>query len=81
MLREMNYREIDGVTVGLMFDTDTRQVVIFLSDVRTNLQATFPVPPECAMDAFNHPFFYLVETPSAISETGEKETRNHSFRV
>lgn len=58
MLKELAYRESDGISVGLCFETDSRAVVIFLSDKRTDLETTFPVPPDCAMDAFTHPFTY-----------------------
>lgn len=68
MLRELNYRENDGVSVGLSWESESGEVVVFLEDARTGFHKTFSVPPESAMDAFDHPFCYLTEAESSTVE-------------
>lgn len=58
MLRELCYRENDGITVTLFWADYADTPVVALTDTRTELQAIFPVPRDCALDAFNHPFVY-----------------------
>jgi hypothetical protein len=58
MLRELNYRESDGISVTLFVETETMSPVIVLDDIRTVFHASFTVPDDRAMDAFYHPFTY-----------------------
>ncbi len=45
-----------GLAVQLLADTDTGETFITL--VLNGSTETFPVPPEHALDAFEHPFVY-----------------------
>lgn len=59
MLRELDHRESDGISVTLYVETDTLSPVVGLTDKRTELEAQFAVPADKALDAFQHPFSYM----------------------
>ena len=58
MLRELDHRENDGISVTLSVETDGMIPVISLRDSRDNLELNFTVPDDRALDAFRHPFAY-----------------------
>ena len=57
-LRELAYREHDGLEITLVWDSDTNEVAIEVLDVREERCFMLPVPAEHALDAFNHPYAY-----------------------
>jgi hypothetical protein len=59
MLNELAYRENDGITVTLHFDTTTEIPCIEVTDTRTDSVQWFDVTPATALDAFYHPFAYM----------------------
>lgn len=50
-----------GFAVQLLLDRSTGET--FLTCVLAGVCETFPVPPECANDAFEHPFLYGCTLP------------------
>lgn len=59
MLRELDTRTHDGLTVSLLWEDSHNVILIDLSHEDMNIDEFFPVPNEDAMDAFMHPFTYL----------------------
>jgi len=57
-LRELAYREHDGLEIALVWNSVTDEVAVTVTDVREELSFTLPVPAERALDAFNHPYAY-----------------------
>jgi hypothetical protein len=60
MLKELNSRAGDGITVTLYWDSTFDRTMIRLTDDRTETDETFQVPTFAAADAFEHPFFYYL---------------------
>jgi hypothetical protein len=58
MLRELDKRTGDGLTVTLLWDTRFNRTLIHLTDSVTDLNDLFHVPAYAAADAFQHPFSY-----------------------
>lgn len=56
MIRELNTRQDTFVTVSLLWDDETDETLIELSS--DSSEEIFPIPPEDAMQAFEHPFVY-----------------------
>jgi hypothetical protein len=59
MLKELDTRDGDGITVTLFWDNEFHRTMIRLVDYRTETIETFQVPAFAAADAFDHPFYYL----------------------
>jgi YD repeat-containing protein len=74
MLRELDTRAGDGITITLYWDSFSRRTIIHLLDKRTEIDATFQVPHQAAADAFEHPFCYLAST--SIPDSLGVEDRN-----
>ena len=70
MLKELNSRTGDGLSVTLYWDSTFDRTLIRLLDDRTETDEMFQVPAPAAADAFNHPFCYLdapaVREPSRL---------------
>lgn len=75
MLRELNNRNNDGISVTLLWDDNSDQCFIEIEDMRSDSVETFGIDNECAADAFSHPFAYLQNS------LGVSTPRNHSVRV
>jgi hypothetical protein len=58
MLKELDQRTGDGLTVTLLWDTRFNRTLIQLVDLFTGLNDLFHVPAYAAADAFQHPFSY-----------------------
>ena len=58
-VREMNYRESDGLRVWLLWDDTHNEVLVALTDAKTGEDVAFGISPGYANDAFRHPFCYL----------------------
>jgi hypothetical protein len=59
MLKELDSRVSNGLSVTLLVETEGLHPVIRLQDLRSDLNAEFRVPDSLALDAFRHPFYYL----------------------
>jgi hypothetical protein len=71
--QELSNRENDGLLVSLLWSRETNRVKVVLEDTRTRRQFEFAVAPDCALDAFYHPFLYagpdvLVAAPARAEE-------------
>jgi hypothetical protein len=64
-LKELAYREHDGLEIALLWDAVTNEVAVTVTDVREELCFTLPVPAERALDAFNHPYAYAAADDGA----------------
>jgi hypothetical protein len=70
---ELASRDTDGLVVALLWNRDGDGVKVVLGDTRTHRRFAFAVAPECALDAFYHPFLYagsdvLVAAPARTEE-------------
>jgi hypothetical protein len=61
MLRELDQRATDGLTVTLLWDDVLDTVVVQVDDHGRTAETT--VAGESALDAFQHPFCYVTTTP------------------
>lgn len=61
--RELNRRVSDGLEVALLWNPHTNRLTIEVYDDVAEQMFEFDVPPECADDAFHHPYAYA---PTAI---------------
>jgi hypothetical protein len=66
MLRELDQRTGDGVTVTLFWDTTFNRTLIQLADRVSDLNDLFHVPAYAAADAFEHPFYYRDGTDCVV---------------
>jgi hypothetical protein len=57
-LKELAYRERDGLEVALVWDVSSNELCVDVRDVREEQSFRLPVSAEHALDAFNHPFAY-----------------------
>ena len=55
---ELAHRRQDGLEVTLLWNAQSGEVSIGLSDDGTHSSFAFLVDPSCALDAFYHPFVY-----------------------
>jgi len=58
---ELDRREGDGIAVSLLWRKDNNVVSVAVSDDRTGDEFELVVAPDCALDAFAHPFAYAAE--------------------
>jgi hypothetical protein len=60
-VRELDYREGDGLEVALVWYPAEDAIAVKVLDTRTGERFEFPVDKAAARDAFNHPFAYATE--------------------
>jgi hypothetical protein len=70
---ELASRDADGLVVSLLWNRVGNGVKVVLADTRTRRRFAFAVAPDCALDAFYHPFVYagsdvLVAAPVRAEE-------------
>ena len=58
-MRELAHREANDIDVSLFWRPDDNTLVLLLVEVPTGVMFEIPIPPENALDAFNHPYAYL----------------------
>jgi hypothetical protein len=58
-LIELAERRNDGIEVRLLWRRHTREVVLEVTDDKTGRTRGIQVPDDRALDAFEHPFFYI----------------------
>ena len=56
--RELAVRESNGIQVVLLWHPGEDALSVSVEDVRAGSGFELAVAPECALDAFNHPFAY-----------------------
>lgn len=64
---ELDYRENDGLSVALLWDTDFDRVVIRVKKIGADSGVAYAVPSDKALQAFNHPFAFA-PSRDAIAE-------------
>ena len=52
-IRELDHRATDGIEVRLLWNEDTKDVLVSVAE-REGLRFEFRVPPTDALDAFHH---------------------------
>ena len=60
MPRELDHRESDGVSVTLLWYEDSNRVTIHVVHSDTGEEFDFDVAGRDALDAFRHPFAYIL---------------------
>ena len=58
-LRQLAQRRSANLEVTLLWNRRSRRVWISIYDLANDRQHSARVPPERALDAFNHPYAYL----------------------
>ena len=56
--RELAVRESDGVHVVLSWNPDDNALTVSVEDGRVGDRFSLAVAPDCALDAFYHPYAY-----------------------
>ena len=56
--RELAARDNDGISVRLFWDPRENAVAVSVEDTRAGDSFDLAIAPECALDAFYHPFAY-----------------------
>ena len=57
-IRELDQRTSDGITVTLLWNTETDRVFVSVVEERHGVSFEFAVPAADAADAFHHPYAY-----------------------
>jgi hypothetical protein len=68
ILRELAYRNQDGLEVTLLWDSLSDEVSIELVDDRSETSVAFGVDSGSALDAFYHPYAYAPVTVPYLEE-------------
>jgi hypothetical protein len=72
LVRELDYRETDGLEVALVWYPAEDAIAVKVLDTRTGERFEIPVDRASARDAFNHPFAYAaVLSPELADELAE----------
>ena len=58
--RELDHRESDGVSVTLLWYEDSNRVTIHVVDSATGEEFDLEVAGRDALDAFRHPYAYIL---------------------
>jgi hypothetical protein len=69
-LRELAHRAHNGLEVTLLWDPRSNEVSIDVVDERHNSSFFLAVPPDSALDAFDHPYIYAPAWVEAVSDFG-----------
>jgi hypothetical protein len=59
--RELDHRWSDGVSVTLLWNTQTNRVSVAVMDEQRGVAFEFPVQADDALDAFHHPYAYAAD--------------------
>jgi hypothetical protein len=59
--KELAYREADGLKVQLLYRKAGNEVLLHVFNTSAEQELEFTVPPEKALDAFEHPYVYAPE--------------------
>ena len=66
-VRELSFREGDGIQVQLLWIPATNAVTVIVSDTRTGESFEIDAPPAKALDVFRHPFAYAAHAEYALA--------------
>ena len=58
VIRELNQRTTDGISVTLLWNAETNRVFVCVVEERRGARFEFEVPGAEAADAFHHPYAY-----------------------
>jgi hypothetical protein len=61
VIRELDHRTSDGVSVTLLWNTQTDRVSVSVVEERQGVAFEFPVRAGEALDAFHHPYAYAAD--------------------
>ena len=61
VMRELDHRWSDGVSVTLLWNTQTNRVSVSVLDERRGVAFEFAVQADDALDAFHHPYAYAAD--------------------
>ena len=64
-IRELDHRTNDGIDVRLLWSSRTDHVFLAVEDQRSGESFELIVPGADVLDAFHHPYAYLLPTVSA----------------
>jgi hypothetical protein len=70
---ELDYREIDGLEVSLLWNPKDNELSIFVADTKIEEIFEVVVEPKQARDAFVHPFAYIHQTPQTFTPRERRE--------
>jgi hypothetical protein len=70
-LRELASREADGLRIRLLWSPPRDTLTIAVHDTRSGGRMRLPVPRTSALDAFHHPFSYLVRDAIPVRVSAE----------
>jgi hypothetical protein len=70
-LKELAYREQDGLEIALLWDPRSNDVCVDVVDDRGDSFLRIPVAARFALDAFRHPYAYA----RADESSGERSTQ------
>jgi hypothetical protein len=70
MERELAQRESDGISVTLLWDSESDRLTVSVDDRRTGESFELHAQPQSAMDVFRHPYAYAA---SRGRETAARE--------
>jgi hypothetical protein len=59
--KELAFRESDGISVWLVWDSDVDTLTLCVHDDRAGAAFELPVARDRGLDAFRHPFAYAAE--------------------
>jgi hypothetical protein len=71
MEKELAQRENDGITIILVWDTETDRLGVSVVDRRAGEAFTLPVDAAAAMDVFHHPYAHAARQGVHLAATGE----------
>jgi hypothetical protein len=63
--RELAHRSSGGIEVSLYWSAENNRTTIEIWHAATDELFAFPVAPDCALDAYFHPFAHLPATHGA----------------
>jgi hypothetical protein len=55
---ELASRETEGLLVSLHWSSQDGDLKVAVADLRLRTRCEFTVAPDCALDAYHHPFLY-----------------------
>ena len=67
VLRELDHRSSDGISVTLLWNTQTNQVSVSVLEERHGVAIEFAVRARDALDAFHHPFGYAADANDDVA--------------
>jgi hypothetical protein len=75
-LKELAYRNQDGLEVTLLWDACSNEVSIDVVDERNESQFRLPIPGRFALDAFNHPYAYASFPQNGSGQAAQAASAN-----